>query len=163
MSRLRPFSLALVMALGVAYPALAKTEKQFVTDAIKGDNSEVALGQLAITKGGNDQVRSFGQILVNDHTKNRNAAAAVAAKLGVSPPDSMTADAQQEEAKLRKLTGGEFDKEFVQYMVNDHEKDISEFKKEASDGHGPAQQLASQSLPTLEEHLRIARGLEMAK
>lgn len=162
MSLLRLFSLALVV-VGVAYPALAKTEKEFVADAIKGDNSEVALGQLAVTKGGNDQVRSFGQILVNDHTKHRNETAALAAKLGVSPPDGMSTEAQQEEAELQKLTGDEFDKEFVRFMVKDHEKNISEFKEEASDGDGPVQQLASRSLPTLKEHLRIARGLEMAE
>lgn len=162
MSRLRLFSLALLV-VGAAYPALAKTDKEFVTDAIEGDNSEVALGQLAVTKGGNDRVRSFGQILVNDYTKHRNEASALAAKLGVSPPDGMSTDARQEEAKLQKLTGGEFDKEFVQYMAKEHERDISEFEQEASDGDGPVQQLASRSLPTLEEHLRIARGLEMAE
>ncbi|MBV9288934.1 MAG: DUF4142 domain-containing protein [Hyphomicrobiales bacterium] len=163
MSLLRPFSLSLIFVAGIACSASAKTDKEFVTDAIKGDNSEVALGQLAVTKGSNDQVRSFGQTLVDDHTKHRNEAAALATNLGVSPPDGMTAEAQQEEAKLQKLTGAEFDKEFGQFMVRDHEKDIVEFKKEASDGHGQVQQMASQSLPTLEKHLQMARGLETGK
>jgi putative membrane protein len=48
-------------------------------------------------------------------------------------------------------------------MVEDHQKDIAEFKKEAGSGHGPAQQLATQTLPTLEKHLQIAKSLKAEK
>ena len=53
-----------------------------------------------------------------------------------------------------------FDKEFIQVMVADHQKDIAEFKKQAASGRGPAEQLAAQTLPTLEKHLRIAAPLK---
>lgn len=75
----------------------------------------------------------------------------------------MTPEAQQEMTKLQKLSGSEFDKEFARLMVKDHEKDIAEFKKEAASGKGSVQNFASQSLPTLEEHLRIAEALKMGK
>jgi putative membrane protein len=52
-----------------------------------------------------------------------------------------------------------FDKEFTRVMVEDHQKDIAEFKNEAANGHGPVQQLAAETLPTLEKHLQIAKSL----
>ena len=143
--------------------AIAKTEKEFLGDAIKGDNSEVALGSLAASKGGSEPVKTFGQTLVSDHSKAKTQATALAAKLGVSPSGEISSEAEKEMVKLQRLNGRDFDEEFARYMVKDHEKDIAEFKAEAAKGHGPAQQLASQSLPTLEKHLEMAKSLEPTK
>jgi putative membrane protein len=162
---LRPSSLVLALALtaSVSTAALAKTEKEFVTDAIKGDNSEIALGQLAVTKSASDPVKAFGKTLVDDHSKAKTEASAVATKVSVSPPSEMSSEAQTEMTKLKQLTGPAFDKEFSRYMVEDHKKDIAEFKKEADGGHGAVQQLAAQTLPTLEKHLQMAESLSAGK
>lgn len=162
MTRLRLVSLTALFIAGAIYPALAKTEKEFVRDAVMGDNSEIALGRLAAAEGSTEATRSFGQILVNDHSKHRNEAATLATQLGVLSSDDMTPEAQQEMAKLQKLSGSEFDKEFAELMVKDHEKDIAEFKKEAESGKGPVQGFASESLPTLQKHLRLAEALREA-
>jgi len=57
------------------------------------------------------------------------------------------------------MSGVAFDREFVSYMVEDHRKDIADFKKEASNDKGPADRLAQKQLPTLEKHLKIAQSL----
>jgi putative membrane protein len=163
MSRPGSLSLAVVLLAGASSLALAKTEKEFISDAIKGDNSEIALGQLALSKGAADSVKTFGQTLIDDHSKAKSEASAVAAKMGVSPPSEMSSEAQQEITKLQQLNGREFDQAFARDMVKDHEKDIAEFKKEAGSGSGPVQQLAKKTLPTLEKHLRIAKSLTAEK
>jgi putative membrane protein len=162
---LRPPSLTLALALlaGVSTAALAKTEKELITDAIKGDNSEIALGQLAVSKSASDPVKAFGQTLIDDHSKAKTEASAVATKVNVSPPGEMSSEAQTEMTRLKRLSGRDFDKEFARYMVEDHQKDIAEFKKEADGGHGAVQQLAAQTLPTLEKHLQIAKSLSAGK
>ena len=162
---LRPGSLFLSLALitSLSTSALAKTEREFIGDAIKGDNSEVAIGQLALSNGASEPVKAFGQMLIDDHSKARTDASTIAAKLGVSPPTDMSPEAQREVEKLRQLSGHDFDKEFVRAMVRDHEKDVAEFKKEAASGRGPVQQLAAQTLPTLERHLQTAKSLGGAK
>ena len=144
-----------------ALPALAsaKTEKEFVSDAIKGDNSEIALGRLAISKSASDPVKAFGQTLIDDHSKAKADASAVATTIGVSPPSEISPDAQRAMTKLQQLNGRDFDREFIRVMVEDHQKDIAEFKKEAESGHGPVEQLAAQTLPTLEKHLQMAQSL----
>ncbi len=163
MSRLGSLSLAVALLAGASSLALAKTEKEFLNDAIKGDNSELAMGQLAVSKGATDPVTTFGQTLIDDHSKAKTQASAVATKMGVSLPSGMSADAQQRLTKLQQLSGPDFDKAFARDMVQDHEKDIAEFKKEAGSGQGPVQQLAAQTLPTLEKHLRMAKSLRAEK
>ncbi|HEX4765664.1 MAG TPA: DUF4142 domain-containing protein [Lichenihabitans sp.] len=151
-----------VTALLVASPALsvaAPSPQDFIKDAIQGDNSEIMLGQLAQQKGGSDKVKSFGQMLVDDHTKAKQEASDVAGKLGVQPPTDPTQEAKDENTKLSKMSGADFDKEFAAYMVKDHLKDIAEFQDEAKADQGPAGQLAGKTVPTLQKHLQVAQSL----
>lgn len=163
MSRLGLTLSAAVLVATLGAPAFAKTEKDFVADAIKGDTSEIVLGQLALSKSSNPGVKAFAQTLINDHTKAKAQAKTVAEKLGLAPPSAVMPEAEQELKKLEKLNGDAFDKEFVRYMVKDHEKDIASFRKESQSGSGPAQNLAGETLPTLEKHLQMAKALESGK
>jgi putative membrane protein len=159
----KSLSLAFALVAGVSVAALAKTEKEFISDAIKGDNSEIAMGQLALDKSASEPVKAFGRTLIDDHAKAKTQASTVASQIGVSPPGDMSSDAQRAMTKLQKLTGHEFDQEFARVMVEDHQKDIAEYKNEAASGRGPVQQLAAQTLPTLEKHLQMAKSLSAEK
>ncbi|MDG4897712.1 DUF4142 domain-containing protein [Mesorhizobium sp. WSM4976] len=153
-----------IAVLGVACmtaaTAQAKSDKDFLTDAIKGDNSEIMLGNLAADKGGSKDVRSFGDTLATDHGKAKQQAAAVARRMNVPVTDQMTDEARQGQKKLQGMSGAEFDKEFANYMVSDHKKDISEFEDEAKSGKGSVAKLAKMTLPTLRKHLHIAQSLQ---
>ncbi|MGN6102279.1 MAG: DUF4142 domain-containing protein [Devosia sp.] len=149
----------LALSTLLASPGFAKSDKDFLTDALKGDNSEVALGKLAVSKGATEQVRAFGKTLMTDHAKARQEAAALAKRLGVTPPSGPTDEAQAEMSKLSAMTGASFDDEFVNYMVQDHQKDISEFEDQAKTGSKGTAALAKATLPTLEKHLKIAQSL----
>jgi putative membrane protein len=163
MLHVKSLSLALALIGSVSIAAFAKTEKEFISDAIKGDNSEIAMGHLAISKSASDPVKAFGQTLIDDHSKAKTDASAVAETIGVSPPQEMSPEAQRDMANLQKLSGREFDREFARVMVEDHQRDIAEFKNEAAGSHGPVQQLAAQTLPTLEKHLQMAKSLSAEK
>ena len=143
-------------------PALAATEKEFITDAIKGDTSEIVLGQLALSKAG-DGVKNFAKTLIDDHSKGKAEASLVAQKLGLAPPDGVAPEAQKELTKLQRLSGVAFDQEFARYMVDDHEKDIAKFRDEAANGGGDAKQLAEKTLPVLQKHLEMAKALQAGK
>jgi len=61
---------------------------------------------------------------------------------------------------MSKLEGDAFDKAYSKMMVSDHKKDIAEFKHEASSGADPqVKSFASQTLPTLQEHLQLAEKM----
>ncbi len=68
--------------------------------------------------------------------------------------------AQQEQQRLSKLSGPEFDKAYMRYQLKDHEKDVAEFKKEATTGKDAGiKNFAQSTLPTLREHLKLAEQI----
>lgn len=150
---------SLALAVSAAAPACADTS-DFLTKAIKGDNSETTLGALAAKRGQSAKVRGFGTMLERDHRKGKVQAAAVAARHHVPVPSAMADEAQTEYAVLERLHGAAFDHEFGRYMVEDHTKDIADFQKEAA-SHDPAdvRALARQTLPVLRKHLQTARAI----
>jgi putative membrane protein len=76
-------------------------------------------------------------------------------------PTSIDAKDQGLKDKLSGLSGADFDRTYMQSMVKDHQKDISEFQKEANSGsNADLKGFAAQTLPTLQEHLRMARDAE---
>jgi putative membrane protein len=153
--------LSLLGAGAVAASAAEKSDpKAFVIDAIKGDNSELKLGELAKSKATRDDVRSFAETLIKDHAKAKSDAVDVANSLGVSPPTKAKKEAQKEYDKLNGLSGPAFDREFVTYMVKDHEKDVAKFEKAENSSDPAVAKLASGTLPDLRKHLETARTLE---
>lgn len=151
---------AIILGCLVASEAFAKSDKEFLSDAIKTDNAEIALGQLAEQKGSTDNVRKYGQTLVTDHQKGKDAAVALAPDLQVKPMEGLAPDAKQEQSKLQGLSGKAFDKEFAQFMITGHRQAISEFQEKAKEGDRPVPDLAKQTLPTLQEHLKMAQDLQ---
>ncbi len=140
--------------------ALAQSGADFLTTAVQGDNSEIMLGKLAEQKGGTAAVRHFGTTLVTDHTKAKTQATTLASSMSVSLPANAQPQAQSEADKLSKMSGTDFDNEFLSYMVTDHQKDIDDFTKEANAHDGKASALAKKQLPTLKKHLRLAQALQ---
>ena len=82
----------------------------------------------------------------------------VAGRFGVPDTHAVMPEARAEAAKLRRLDGHAFDREFVRYMQHDHRDDIAEFRRQARRG-GPVGRLAAQTLPDLQKHLDMAHGL----
>lgn len=137
----------------------ASIDQPFLTDAIKGDNGMIALGQLAQQKGGTDAVKNFGQTLETDHAAGKQQASDLAQQAGMAVPTGMTDMATQAKQKLAGLSGAAFDKAFIPMMIDDHTKDIAKFENQAQSSDIQTAQLAQQTLPTLRKHLQIAQGL----
>lgn len=155
---MRRIILSVVLAATPVLAAVA-SPNDFLDTAIKGDNSEIKLGQLAEKQGSSAQVRDFGKKLAADHAKAKSQAAKVAKAAGVTVSEDPMPEAQQEYDKLAALSGSAFDSEFARYMVEDHQKDIADFQKEAQAGDAKVSPLAKRQLPTLEKHLKIAQSL----
>ena len=136
-------------------------DKRFVQEAMEGDMSEIQLGQLAQQKATSDQVKQFGQKLVDDHTKLDEQIKPIAEQMGVTPPTDLSAKHKAVKNRLEGLSGAQFDKEFVKYMVSDHREDDQKFKKEESSAKDPALKNAvTQGEPVIAEHLRMAESMQ---
>ncbi len=61
---------------------------------------------------------------------------------------------------LSTLSGAAFDKAYMSHMVEDHEKDVKEFDKASTSAEdSDLRSWAAKTLPTLQEHLRIAKEI----
>jgi putative membrane protein len=138
---------------------LAPADSTFVRKAAEGGLSEVKLGQLAKDKASNKLVKEFGERMVKDHGKANDELKEVASKKGISLRDSLNVTDKALYNRLSKLSGNDFDKAYMQAMIKDHEEDVAEFRRESQSAKDPdIREFTSKTLPTLEEHLRLARN-----
>lgn len=151
---------AFAAAMGWSSAAQADDPREFLRNAQQADNSEIMLGRMAAQQARSPAVRDFGSRLVSDHRQARDEVRELGRRFGLRPNRDIAPEAQDERERLADLRGREFDREFIRYMVDDHRKDMREFRDEARENHGPVSELAARQLPTLREHLRMAIALE---
>jgi putative membrane protein len=138
--------------------AMSSGDKKFMEKAAAGGMAEVELGQLAQQKASSDQVKQFGARMAQDHSKANEELKQLATSKGVQVPASLDKDAQKDKAKLEKLSGADFDREYMKMMVDDHKDDVSAFEKTAKSGKDPElKSFAAKTLPTLQEHKQLAQ------
>jgi putative membrane protein len=136
-------------------------DQSFAKEAASGGMAEVKLGQLAQANGSSDSVKQFGKRMVTDHSKANDQLKDAASRDNITTPGEIDKTDQATYDRLSKLSGAEFDKAYADEMVKDHKKDIASFKKEADSGMNPEiKQFASKTLPTLEEHLKMAEEMQ---
>ena len=136
-------------------------DSKFASEAASGGMTEVKLGQLAQENGSSNAVKEFGRRMETDHTKAGEELKQAASQSGISLPSGMSTEDQATYNRLSKLHGAAFDRAYAQAMVKDHEKDVAAFEKESRTGQDQGvKTFAEQTLPTLKEHLRLAREME---
>ena len=140
------------------------TEKDadFAVEAANAGLLEVQLGTLGTTKATSARVKQFAQMMVDDHTKANNELKALASEKGIALPDVINEDAQKEYYDLeQKEKGNEFDKEFMDQMVEDHREVIRKFEREADNGNDPdVKAWAAGKLAALRHHLEEAERIQ---
>ena len=135
-------------------------DRHFIRKAGQGGLAEVELGKLATEKGQSEEVKKFGQRMVDDHSKANDQLKQLAESKGVTLPTQLDAKDEATKKRLEKLSGEKFDRAYMNDMVQDHTKDVSEFKKESTTAKDPdVKSFASQTLPTLQDHLKEARSI----
>jgi putative membrane protein len=142
----------------------AVADTAFVNAAAVGGLTEVKLGQLAATNGDSAAVKSFGQHMVDDHTKANDELGAIAKGKGATPPSAPDKSHQAIVDKFSSLKGAAFDKAFWKQMHDDHVKTIALFEKESSSGKdADIKAFATKTLPTLKMHLQMVQDAMKGK
>lgn len=139
--------------------ALAEDDKEFIEHAAGGGMLEVQAGKLVESKAQNADVKSYGAMLVKDHTAANDELKTLAQSKGVTLPSTLPRHEQGELDKLGKAKN--FDHEFLEHSVKDHKKDVKEFEKASKSAKDPdVKAFAAKTLPTLQSHLQQAESLE---
>lgn len=129
-------------------------DRDFVLEAGSGGMMEVQLGKLAAANASSAKVKEFGKMMVTDHTKANTELKAVAATKNITIPDALMDKHQKSVDELKSKKGAEFDKAYVDMMVDDHKDDISKFEDESSKGNdADVKAFATKTLPVLKTHL----------
>jgi putative membrane protein len=152
-------TIVVVAALVSSTAAVAAPPAAFLKKAIQGNFSEVTLGRVIQNRGSSDQVRRFGAMLVTDHSKGLAQAQDIASRMRLRIPATLTPEARSEQRRLQHLTGRAFDREVRQYMINDHRKDIADFREQARSGDRATSAYASATVPVMQRHLAMAQSL----
>ena len=151
-----PLIVMAVLALAAA-PAMAKTSTpDFVKKAAIANQFEIDSSKLALDKSQDDNVKTFAQQMVDDHTKAGDAMkdALASAKTKVTPPDKLDAACQAKMDKLQKLEGKAFDKQYIKIQASAHKDAVKLFSDYSKSGGDPSlKKFAGDTLPTLKEHL----------
>jgi putative membrane protein len=153
---------ALALTLGAWAQTPSKTslprgDAKFLQEAAASGMAEIEAGQIAKQKGMREEVKQFAARMVDDHTKAGEDLKSVAAANGVALPASPDKKHQKEMAKLDKLSGGDFDRAYLNGQVKDHRKAVHEFREHAkSKKENDAKAFAARTLPTLVSHLDAA-------
>jgi putative membrane protein len=139
---------------------VSKADASFIKKAASGGMAEVDLGRLATEKASNPDVKQFGQRMVDDHSKANDQLKQVAAEKHVTLPTSISAKDKATKTTLEALSGDQFDRGYMEDMVKDHKQDVAEFQKASKSASDPQiKDWASQTLPTLQDHLKEAQRI----
>ena len=143
---------------------MTSQDRDFLMDAAMGGMMEVELGRVAAQQGASDAVKQFGQRMVDDHGQANTELMSLASSKGITLPAQLDEKHREHVTKMSAMTGAEFDREYSKMMLSDHRKDVSEFEKESTRGtDADLKAFATKTLPTLQEHLRMAEALPGAK
>ena len=137
------------------------SDKSFVTKAEKDNLAEQEIGRFAAEKTQNKDVKDYAQMLVDDHTKALNDLVDLMNKKGMAQPNGLPKGEHEAMSKLNGLSGPDFDREFINSMIEDHQKAVSEFRQEKDMAQDKdVKSYADQVLPVLEKHLQKAQELQ---
>lgn len=151
----------LMMGAVVTGCSSGKDSNKFMTAAAQGGMVEVQLGKLAAERGSSVAVKQFGQHMVTDHGKANQELMQLAQRKGANLPQEVNSDQKSEADKLSKLSGADFDKEYIDYMVKDHEDDVKEFQEQANEGgDADVKAFAAKTLPIIQGHLKMAQEIK---
>lgn len=155
-------------------------DTEFVEDAASSGMTEVKLGELAQQKAQNAEVKQFAEMMVRDHTKGGEALKQIARQHSISVPSQPDDDHSELINRLSQHSGAEFDREYMDAMVESHEDMVDLLQTRASEDRfgddkgtvrpegsdNPVEaalnQYASNTLPTARQHLEQARRVRDA-
>jgi len=133
---------------------------EFLTQAIQESQAEVELCELALQKSSNDDVKMFAQHMIEEHSYMGNEIERVAAGKKIVLPKDVASENRSILQEMEKLSGTEFDLEFMNYNVMEHEKDAKVFQYYAEqETDADIRDMVKNSAGVLNQHLKMAKGI----
>ncbi|RFM27873.1 DUF4142 domain-containing protein [Deminuibacter soli] len=140
-----------------------KDVSDFTAKAASGGLMEVQLGQYAAQNAVSPRVKAFGNMMVQDHTKANDELKSLAAAQNITLPGDLSDEQKKHVNELMQKKGKDFDKAYMDMMVDDHKEDIAEFQKAGDNLKDTTiKSFAQRTLPVLNVHLDSANAIHSA-
>jgi putative membrane protein len=171
-----------ILPVEISAQARRTDARLFINEMTIVGLTEVQLGQMAVDRAAQADVKAFGQMMVKDHTQANAELLQVAAEVKIVPPKEIDKKHAELVNRLSKLEGADFDRAYVAAMVEGHQAVAAQLREwtmasrppgpppsadpKAADAArgGPNEekltQWAIRTLPTVEKHLERARALQ---
>lgn len=160
------FIFSLVSTLALAQEAPQLNDAQIAHIAYTAGQIDVSAAKLALEKSEDPKVRTFAELMENDHSAVNEEALALVDRLNVTPEEnaissSLTSQALEAENRLRSLSGSEFDRAYVANEVEYHQavNDALEGVLIPNAQNGELKSLLETGLALFQEHQTHAEHL----
>jgi putative membrane protein len=174
-------------AVGTAGNSVSLSDKSFINEMLSGGTAEVEIANLATGRAANPEVKQFAQMLIDDHTNAGKLLTQVATTYGVQVQPQSDDKHKDLMDKLSRLRGTDFDSEYINAMVDNHEAAVKKLRSRVDENRSLADRLtgknpedrasikpdtsddkakmainewAANALPTVEHHLNRAKEIK---
>lgn len=138
-----------------------KSDADFVVEAAANGMAELEAARLAADKATNTQVKEFAAMLVKDHEGVNASLKTLASGKGITLPTTVKDSEQRDLSDLREKSGADFDKEFMDMMVDLHQEDVNRLEKMADNAEdAQIRNFAASNLPKMKQHLEKAKSIK---
>lgn len=143
-------------------PPLTAAERSFAMNAAAKGMYEVEVSRLAVERATSPAVRSYAQMMVQQHTQGNNELVALMSSRGITPPQGLPADRANKLHRLAALPPSDaFDNGYVRVVgIEDHQALIAQFEKARRDVKDRELRLwIERTLTIMRSHLKAAQAL----
>jgi putative membrane protein len=137
------------------------SERDFLMKATQAHLAEIDMARMAKMQSRNGDVKSYAKMVLKDHADALENAAKLINDTGSSQPRTLAAETKKDIQRMSQLSGPEFDREFVNMMVADHQKSLELFRTASGTVRDTkVQDYVDGLIPKLEKHLKKAQELQ---
>ncbi|RZK20958.1 MAG: DUF4142 domain-containing protein [Pedobacter sp.] len=141
--------------------AVDDADAKFTTAAAVGGMAEVEMGKLALQKSSNAQVKEFATMMVNDHGKANTELMEIAAAKNITLPSTVDEEHKNKMDDLSKKSGTDFDKAYVDAMVDGHKSTLKLMEDESKNGaDAELKAFATKTAPVVQTHLTMINKIK---
>jgi putative membrane protein len=139
---------------------MQNSDRSFITSAAEANLAEIDMAKLVGQKSTDPAVKDFANRMITDHTQASQKLATVAETGGVKLPTEESAAERNKKSELQKLSGAQLNEAYLRSELQGHKETISAFENEIEHGQNQeTKNYAEQTLPTLQDHIRIAEDV----
>jgi putative membrane protein len=144
-------------------PLSAASPADFLGQALDCNAFEKELAQMAAENATNPDVKAFAQRVGEQHNKFEQDLLQLVKEKKVGVATGTSKEHRDKLADLKRTAkGNDFDRKFLQFVIEDHEKAIKHIEECAKDPgfDSGCKACADKALPVLRKHLDEARALQ---